>query len=267
VNRIGGPVLGSGTDDGELEDTRLDGAAFDDADFGAAGEDAHSANRFLDRPLVVPLLVLMVLIVAAGGWAVGFSSLLGAKTVSVRGNLTITTDRVRTVAAVKKGTPLIRLDSAAIERRVEKLPAVASATVHASYPSTVTITVVERVALGYLKRGSGFVLMDKTGRQFRTVTAEPRGLPLFAVPGGAQAAATGAAVADVAESLTPALRAQVISVEAFDPSAITLLLTDRRIVRWGSAARSADKAVVLPTLLARGGTQIDLTDPDQPFTR
>jgi hypothetical protein len=38
-------------------------------------------------------------------------------------------------------------------------------------------------------------------------------------------------------------------------------------VHWGSAAQSAEKARVLPTLLKQPGTQIDVTDPAQPFTR
>ena len=94
-----------------------------------------------------------------------------------------------------------------------------------------------------------------------------RGLPLLAVSPGADAKATAQAVAEVAASLTPQLLARVASIQAFDPTAITLLLTDQRVVRWGSADRSADKARILPTLLAQPGSTFDLTDPDQPFSR
>jgi cell division protein FtsQ len=59
----------------------------------------------------------------------------------------------------------------------------------------------------------------------------------------------------------------VQSIEALDPAAITLVLRGDRVVRWGSAARSPDKARILPALLKQPGTQFDLSDPDQPFSR
>ena len=59
----------------------------------------------------------------------------------------------------------------------------------------------------------------------------------------------------------------VSSIQALDPSSITLVLSHGRVVRWGSADRSADKARILPTLAKRNVDRIDVTDPDQPFTR
>jgi cell division protein FtsQ len=59
----------------------------------------------------------------------------------------------------------------------------------------------------------------------------------------------------------------VRSIEALNPSAITLVLTEGRVVQWGSASRTAEKARLLPTLLKHGSSQIDVTNPDQPFTR
>jgi cell division septal protein FtsQ len=59
----------------------------------------------------------------------------------------------------------------------------------------------------------------------------------------------------------------VRSIEALDPSSITLVLSHGRVVRWGGAARTADKARLLPVLLKHHVATVDLTDPDQPFTR
>jgi hypothetical protein len=39
------------------------------------------------------------------------------------------------------------------------------------------------------------------------------------------------------------------------------------VITWGSAARSAEKARVLAALLPRTGRAINVTDPDQPYTR
>jgi cell division protein FtsQ len=210
----------------------------------------------------VILVAFVVGALAVGTWVVAFSSVLGAKRVVVHGAHRLSAAHVRAAAAVPHGAPLVRLDTGAVTSRVEALPDVASARVEVSYPSTVVITIRERVAVGYLSAGDSAVLVDETGDQFRKVSAVPRALPRFDLPTGAQAIPTGQAVATVAGSLTPALLAKLTSVTATSPLSITLLLTDGRTVRWGSAERSADKARVLPALLSRPGTSYDVSDPD-----
>lgn len=224
-------------------------------------ESDHARRGLL---VVVALVVVLVLVLAT--WIVAFSPLLGVKSVIVRGAHTLTQAQIRAAAGIKHGTPLVRLDAAAVARRVEALPDIASATVRPAYPSSVVITVSERVAVGYVAQGTSYLLLDKTGTQYRRTVTRPRGLPLFGLPSGTNAMATGRAVASVAASLSPALLARVASVQAFDPTAITLLLADRRVVRWGSAERSADKARILPILLTQPGSQFDVTDPDQVVT-
>lgn len=215
------------------------------------------------RRNVVVIVVIGLLVVTSAIWFVAFSSVLGAKLIQVRGNRVATSDQVRAAAAVTIGTPLVRLDDGAVARRVEALPVIASASVRTSFPNTVVITVVERVAVGYLDTNGRFTLVDKGGDQFRSVGARPHGLPLFVLPAGADATVSGAAVASVAAALSPQLRSKIASIQAFDSTAITLLLIDERVVRWGSAARSADKARILSTLLTQDGTRFDVTNPDQ----
>jgi cell division protein FtsQ len=228
-----------------------------------SGGDERGVGR--DRGLII-VAGLAVLVLAAATWIVAFSPMLGANGVTVRGTRQLTIAQVRDAAAIKHGSPLVRLDTAAVRRRVESLPMVASAAVRTDYPSTVVITVTERVAVGYVRFGSRYLLVDKTGAQYQTVASEPRSLPLFVVPGGPDAQATGRAVATMAASLTRELRAHVTSVQAFDPTSITLLLADQRVVRWGSADRSADKARILPFLLRQPGSTFDVTDPEQVVT-
>jgi cell division protein FtsQ len=208
----------------------------------------------------IALLAGAVGVVAVLVWVVLFSSVLGANRVVVHGTHALTQERIRAVADVPHGRPLVRLDTGSIARRVEALPDVAAASVRVSYPSTVVITVTERVAVGYLNAGSAAILVDGSGRQFRGVSAPPKALPRFDIP--ADATAIGQAVATVAAALTPAVRSKLASISASDPSAITLRLRDGRTVQWGSADRSAHKAQILPALLARGGSDFDVTNPD-----
>jgi cell division protein FtsQ len=170
---------------------------------------------------------------------------------------------VRGAAKIVHGTPLVRVDTAAVTRRVERLPDVASAQVSTSFPTTVTIVVVERRPVAYLPTAGGATLVDRTGARYRTVAVAPAGLPRLA---GTASRSTAAALAAVAAALPADVRAQVRSIQALDPNSITLLLDGGRLVRWGSSARSADKARVLPVLLRGQDDQIDVTDPDQPYT-
>ncbi len=225
---------------------------------------AHRPDR---RRTAVIIVASTVVFAVLATWLVAFSSAFGVRTVDVRGAHVLTTTQVQTAAQLDHGTPLVRVDTSAVAKRVEQLAEVASARVSTSFPSTVVITVVERQPVGYVRRSGHDVLVDRTGDQYRTVRAAPKGLPKFVVPAGTDARTTGGAVATVAAALPAALRTQVRSIEALDPSSITLVLTRGRVVRWGSADRSADKARLLPKLLTHPVQQVDVTDPDQPFTR
>jgi cell division protein FtsQ len=229
-------------------------------------EDDQPGTGIPHRKLILATIAV-ALVAALGTWLVAFSSVFGVRTVEVRGTHTLSTAHVRAVAAVTHGTPLVRLDTDHIRTRVEALPDVASARVTTSFPSTVIITVSERVAVGVVKGDGGYLLVDRTGAQFRRLAKRPDRLPLFVVPSGSRARSTGEAVAEVAAALPERIRARIASVQALDPQTITLLMNDGRVVRWGSADRSADKARILPVLLERPGSQFDVTDPDQPFTR
>lgn len=232
----------------------------DDADDGAAPR-----RRLPRRSTFVLLAVGVVVVALVVTWIVVFSPVFGVRTVKVLGTKQLSAAQVRTAASIKHGTPLVRLDTAAVTRRVERLPEVESAQVSTSFPSTVTVTVVERTPVGYIASDGKDVLVDSDGVQYRTVSKAPAHLPRFVVPTGTLAKRTAAALGTVAGALTPALRAVVTSIQALDPTSITLTVKGGTLVRWGSAARSADKARVLPALLKLDAGQVDLTDPDQPY--
>jgi cell division protein FtsQ len=216
---------------------------------------------------VLVAVAAAVVLAVVGTWLVAFSSVFGVRTVEVRGIHVLTADQVRTAADIGNGTPLVRLDTAAITRRVEQLSEVESAQVSTSFPSTVVILVEERIAVGFVRRGTHVRLVDHTGAEFRTVDEPPAGLPHFVLPTGDEQRSTAAAVAAVAASLPASLAGQVRSIQALNATRITLVLTRQRLVQWGSAERTADKAVLLPALLRRSVGYVDLTDPDRPLTR
>ncbi len=220
-------------------------------------------------PLILAGAAVLILVAI---WIVAFSPALGVRTVTVTGikpitaTQTLTADQVRTAAKIGSGSPLIRLDTAAIRARIEALPDVAAATVTVAYPSTVRIQVTERVAVGYLANseagGSPFELVDGTGTQYRDIAAAPAGLPRFALPSGAAAKATGHDVSVVAAALNTVVLGQLSEISADSSDSITLVLRDGRMVTWGSADGSQQKAALLPSLLAQPGTHFDVSNPN-----
>jgi cell division protein FtsQ len=226
-----------------------------------------TGRRGWSRRTVLVIVAVAVLLVATATWVVAFSPLLGVRTVSVRGEQAVTQQQIVAAADIAHGTPLVRLDTAAAARRVEAIEGIYTARVSTSFPSTVVISVVERTPVGVVKHDHRYVLVDRTGDQYRTVDSEPPHLPVFVVPVGTDSRTTGGAVATVAAALTAPLRARIASIQALDPNAITLLLTDGRVVAWGSVDRSSEKARILPILLRQKGHQFDVTDPTRPFSR
>ena len=219
------------------------------------------------RRTVVIVAAVTVVVAVVATWLVAFSSVFGVRNVEVHGVRVLTVDQVRAAADITNGTPLVRLDTSAITKRVEQLPEVESAQVSTSFPSTVVIMVEERVPVGYAQRSGHVVLVDHTGAEYRTVDRPPAGLPHFVLPSGDQQRPTAAAVAAVAAALPHAVARQVQSIDALNPSRITLVLSGHRLVQWGSSDQTALKAHLLPALLRRPVGYVDLTDPEQPFTR
>jgi cell division protein FtsQ len=208
----------------------------------------------------------LVLLAGAAGWLVLWSSAFGARTVDVVGESRLGADEVIARADVPAGRPLARLDTAAIAARVAALAPVLRVSVDRDWPSTVRITVVERTPAAVQARGTGWVLVDRSGVVFDTVDKRPRGLPKVSAPVDEGPAALRATL-DVLDALTPAVREQVREVRAAGLEQVTLQLRRGRTVEWGSTDRSDRKAAVLAVLLTRKATVYDVSAPDSPTTR
>jgi cell division protein FtsQ len=185
--------------------------------------------------VVAGALALVVLLV----YLVAFSPVLGVRTVTVRGLHTLDAASVRSAADIPHGAPLIRLDTGAVRHRVEALPVVASARVDVSYPGTVTITIVERIAVAYTDDGAAgtpdrYSVLDRTGDQFAHSATMPANLPRIEVPSGSAADPAGQAAATVAGALSPTVLALLSAVKAESADSVTLLLRDGRTVKWGA---------------------------------
>ncbi len=224
--------------------------------------------RLRRRARMRALLVLLVLAgsVAAAGWLLLWSSALGVSRVSVTGVERLSPQQVSARADIVPGTPLARLDTAAVAARLSSLPVVESVEVVRSWPRSVQIRVRERTAAAVQPRGPSWVLVDRHGVAFATQDRRPAGLPAISAPVDAGSAALRAAL-DVLDVLPVPVRHQVRQVRAADTEHVTLRLTRNRTVLWGSTERSRRKAAVLAVLLSRRATVYDVSAPDTPTTR
>jgi cell division protein FtsQ len=216
------------------------------------------------RPLLYAVLVLGL--AGTGVWLVFFSSVVTVRDVSVHGNTTVSSVRIRAVAKAPIGRQLARVDLAAIQARVETIPAVKSVSVSRSWPHTVAITVTERTPVAVVERGTSLQAVDEDGVLFGSYDHQPSDLPLVVTSADVDAEALAEA-AHVVSSLRPDIAAKVDRVEVASVDRIRLHLAGGRIVMWGSAEQSTQKAAVLAVLLGQKATQIDVSVPERPTTR
>jgi cell division protein FtsQ len=214
------------------------------------------------------LLVALGTAVVLGftAWLLLVSPVFGVANVQVQGLSRVGETDVVDAANIAAGTPLARLDTAAVAATVGRIPAVARVDVLRDWPRGVTIVVHERVPAAVRERGSGFVLVDRTGVVFDQVATRPKHLPLVSAPVSAGAPALRAAL-DVLDAVPPSIRGEVRSVRAANPDEVTVQLTHHRTVVWGDTGLGSRKGAVLAVLLTRKAAVYDVSVPDAPTTR
>lgn len=218
------------------------------------------------RRWLIALLVI-VPIVAALGWLAWFSPWLAVSQVQVTVSAApevagpLTPEEVQAVTEVQMGTPLLRVDTGAIQERIAALPAVESVTVSRSWPDAIVVDVVRRTPVALVASGSAYDVVDASGAVIRSIPSVEEGLPVVTATGDG----VGAAVA-VARELPEEIRSKVVSIEASTRNNVTLILRNRSEVMWGSADEGAFKAEVLLTLFQVDAKYYDVSAPGVPAT-
>jgi len=206
---------------------------------------------------------LISVVVVGLGLLLYFTPIMAARNIVVTGVGAVTQDEVVAAAAVNPGTPLLQVDTDAVAARVAAIRRVASARVQRQYPSTLRVTVIERVPVVVKDFPDGPHMFDRDGVDFAT-GPPPAGVPyLDAENPGPSDPATKAALA-VMTSLRPEVAGQVGRISAPSVAAITLTLIDGRVVVWGTTDRTEEKALKLGALLTQPGRTYDVSSPDLP---
>jgi cell division protein FtsQ len=215
---------------------------------------------------LIPLLIV-VPVLAALGWLLFMSPWLAVTQVQVTVSSApqiagpLSSEEVQAVAAVESGTPLMRVDTGAIEQRVAALPQVESVTVSRSWPDAIVIDVVRRTPVALVAGANGYDVVDASGAVIRAVPTVEEGVPVVTASGDGVAAAVA-----VARDLPEEIRRRVVSIEASTRNDVTLILRNGSEVMWGSAEEGDFKAEVLLVLLKVDAKYYDVSSPGVPAT-
>ena len=221
-------------------------------------------RKWFKRPLIVaPLAIVLVVGIALPAW---LSPVLSVRGTEVLGATTVSEEQILSLLAVPTGQPLMRVDTGAAAARVATIPKVASARVQRMYPSTIRVTVTERVPVVFVDSPEGAHLLDEKGVDFE-MGVPPPGVPRLVTPTPGWNDEPTLAALEVLSVLPPDLRFQVGEVAARSISSVTLTLLDGRVVNWGGVEHSDRKAAVTLPLLTQPGQTYDVSSPDLPTVR
>jgi cell division protein FtsQ len=227
--------------------------------------------------MLIILLSAVVLAGAATIWLLYGSPWLRVEKVSVSGVRVLTDRQVRDVADVSIGSPLISVDTDAIEARLRrKLPRIDAVDVVRSWPHGIGLKVTERTPVLILKNtgnGGKYVEVDAKGVRFATVSAAPKGVPALELAVSRSAVLRRFPVdrlvreaVGVAGDIPAAVRrdTRVVKVRSYD--SISLELSGGRTVEWGSGEKGRAKARTLTALMkaAPGARHFDVSAPIAP---
>jgi cell division protein FtsQ len=217
-----------------------------------------------------------VAIVVGVGWALLDSRFFVVRSVTVTGTHLVTGAEVRSAAAIPPGLPLIRVNSATIAHRIERIRQVQSARVSRDWPDGVTITVIERRAVLAVWSGQGYQLIDKYGVVVESASRRPPALPsleLSAVPGSGPVSVPELrgspavyAAAVVLHELPRYLGRSVVSMQAPSATEVTLRLVHGITIVWGGTDRAAQKSRELAVLMRTHAHTYNVSAPGTAVT-
>jgi cell division protein FtsQ len=209
---------------------------------------------------------LISVIVVGLGLLLYFTPIMSARNFVVVGLGAVPQDEVISAMGVAPGTPLLQVNTDAVAERVAAIRRVASVRVQREYPSTLRVTVAERVPVVVKDYPDGPHMFDRDGVDF-AVGPPPPGVPYLDTKNPGPDDPPTMAALQVMTSLRPEVATQVARVDAPSVAGITLQLTDGRQVVWGTTDRTEEKALKLGALLTQPGKTYDVSSPDLPTVK
>jgi cell division protein FtsQ len=219
------------------------------------------------RGLKVMIWTVVLALAAVGlGLLLYFTPLMSARDIVVIGTGVVTREEILDAAKVAPGTPLLQINTDQVADRIAAIRRIATARVQREYPSTLRITVVERIPIVVKDYPDGPHLFDRDGVDFATGPPPPA-LPYLDVDNPGPLDPPTRAALQVMTALRPEVAGQIGRIAAPSVASITLTLADGRVVVWGTTDRTQEKADKLAALLTQPGHTYDVSSPDLPTVK
>lgn len=217
------------------------------------------------RTISVTLLVLVL--VGASGWLLGWSSFLDVKQIEVVGvapDSPLKNEAIIAFSGVRIGESMARLSGASVKRELEQLPRIGSVSLIRKWPHRVVLVIKERVPVAAIVKGNRFQLIDSASHEYASVSSVPAGVPTLTITGDYQ---TGLKTAmSVITYLSFTIRSQVAQIESSGADGLQLTLRGGAQVIWGSSEDLELKSRVLATLLSgTGANRVKTFDVSAPY--
>ena len=202
------------------------------------------------------LAALCALAVVAASVAISRSAVFSMRSLTVRGNVHLTSRQVSDLAGLTSRTNVVWLSVTGIERRLLADPWVRSAEISRSLPSSVTVVIHERLPAAIASRGRGtpaFLLAADGVVLAPASAADVAMLPSIQIPLGERLGvgdrlpASNPAVRVVA-GFAPGLAAEIRTV-SLGPSGVQLVTRGGVKVIYGDASEPEAKARALAAVL------------------
>jgi cell division protein FtsQ len=219
-----------------------------------------------------PVVAVAVVAALAAGGLVSKSSMFAVGRVTVRGASNLAASTIIRESGVK-GRNALWLDTGAVERVLERDPWISRAVVSRSLPSSVSITIDERVPVAAIVGPAGYTVVAADGTVLGTQRTAAR-LPVIS-PGtiASRVQGTYGGPTRVLAALSSIVRGQVASVSQDANGDVAMRLRSGTEVRFGPATDVQAKADALSAVLAYAAAQkarvasIDVRFPAAPSAR
>ena len=220
------------------------------------------------------IVFITLVVLGAATVTVTRSPFFAARTIEVRGASHLPRSQVLRIAAVTPDTNVFTLDAGAAERRLERDPWIAGATVTKDLPSTLVIDIHERIAVAVAESDGVLRLVADDGAFLET--ALPRdaiGMPSIVSADAEGAEPSSEAVGGAARAIAamaPTLRRRIDGISIFADGQLRVDLTSGSSVTYGEPVELQEKAMALRALLDyaadRGATvvSVDVRVPSAP---
>ena len=214
--------------------------------------------------------VVFVILVLVTGFILLSSPIFEVREVLVRGNLFLSEEEVIAAADIGLGVNVFKLKMADITSNLKQLPLIKEAQVARSLPSSVVITVVERVPLGLLPSKEGFIEVDEDGVFLARSGAGASGLPVItgvpvdaAGPGQVFEPEKLRAALDVIKGLPAGFEANLSEVHVDEDGQIKIYTTEGYQCRFGLPQEIEEKGEIFQQVLLelrKQGAKINYID-------